>query len=118
MGATIFYTYLYDAIIRDNYLLPNGDSILIYANEERIIQSNINANKAVVYGGSFYSKIKLSNTLSSHATINYTYGQQTTNQGVTSPLSHIPPVYGKQSWPLKRKASNSGLMCYTMAINP
>ncbi len=51
IGATGFCTVLDNAIIREDYEL-NGLDSLIYEGENRKIQTNINAEQAIIYGGS------------------------------------------------------------------
>jgi len=86
-----FYTLLQDAIFRDFYTL-NGSDSLVYDGDLLRIQTNVNANKAIVYGTSFNLKAKLSKEFSIKSTFNYTIGRNTT---LDVPLAHIPPFYGR-----------------------
>ncbi len=86
-----FYTILQDAIVRDFYTL-NGVDSLVYDGDLLRIQTNVNANEAVVYGTSFNLQAKLSKEFSVKTTFNYTVGTNTT---LDVPLAHIPPFYGR-----------------------
>lgn len=86
-----FYTLLQDAIVRDFYTLDGLDS-LVYDGDLLKIQTNVNANEAIVYGTSFNLHAKLSKEFSIKSTFNYTVGTNTT---LDVPLAHIPPFYGR-----------------------
>lgn len=86
-----YYTILKNAIVRDFYSL-NGVDSLDYDGETLKIQTNINANEAVVYGTSFNFLAKLNKEFSVKSSFSYTVGENTT-LGV--PLAHIPPFYGR-----------------------
>ncbi len=86
-----FYTVLRNAIVRDFYSLDGLDS-LTYEGDLLRIQTNVNANEAVVYGTSFNLQAKLSKEFSIKSNFNYTVGRNTT---LDVPLGHIPPFYGR-----------------------
>ena len=86
-----YYTLLKNAIVRDFYNLNGADS-LNYDGEILKIQTNVNANEAVVYGTSFNFLAKLNEEFSVKSSFSYTVGENTT-LGV--PLAHIPPFYGR-----------------------
>jgi len=86
-----FYTFLQNAIVRDFFTLKGNDS-MFYDGELLRIQTNINANEAIVYGTSFNLKAKLSKEFSIKSSFNYTVGRNTT---LDVPLAHIPPFYGR-----------------------
>lgn len=86
-----YYTILKNAIVRDFYSL-NGSDSLNYDGETLKIQTNVNANEAVVYGTTFSFLAKLNKEFSVKSSLNYTVGENTT-LGV--PLAHIPPFYGR-----------------------
>lgn len=91
INAVGFYTLLEDAIVRDFYTI-NGKDSLAYDDETYQIQTNVNANQAVVYGMSFLLKAKLSSELTLKSSLNYTQGR---NETEDVPLGHIPPIYGR-----------------------
>jgi hemoglobin/transferrin/lactoferrin receptor protein len=86
-----YYTLLKNAIVRDFYSLNNQDS-LTYDGETLKIQTNVNAEEAVVYGTSASIFAKLNKEFSIKSSFSYTLGENTT-LGV--PLAHIPPFYGR-----------------------
>lgn len=89
--AVGFYTLLKNAIVRDFYSL-NGQDSLNYEGETLRIQSNVNANEAVIYGVSTKLFIKFNKEFSLQSSFNYTIGTNTT---LDVPLGHIPPIYGR-----------------------
>ena len=48
--ASVYYTYMTDAIVRRQFQL-NGNDSLVYDGETLRIQANTNAGEAVIYGG-------------------------------------------------------------------
>ena len=86
-----FYTLLQDAIVRNFYSI-NGVDSLTYDGELLQIQTNVNANQALVYGLSLNLKAKLSKELTLMSNLNYTQGK---NKTENTPLGHIPPLYGR-----------------------
>lgn len=91
IGATGFCTVLDNAIIREDYEL-NGLDSLIYEGENRKIQTNINAEQAIIYGGSGRIKIIFTKNIHLSSSINYTKGYLTNSK---DPFAHIPPLFGK-----------------------
>ena len=91
IGATGFCTVLDNAIIREDYEL-NGLDSLIYEGENRKIQTNINAEQAIIYGGSGRVKILFTKNIHLSSSINYTKGYLTNSK---DPFAHIPPLFGK-----------------------
>ncbi|NNF32804.1 MAG: TonB-dependent receptor [Saprospiraceae bacterium] len=90
---TIFFTELSDAIVRAPFSLPDGSTTFIDGPDTLTVVGNINAQKARVYGISSRLVAKISARLNLDATYNWTRGRILSNE--TSPLSHIPPSYGK-----------------------
>ena len=91
IGVTGFCTVLDNAIIREDYEL-NGLDSLIYEGENRKIQTNINAEQAIIYGGSGRIKVIFSKNIHLSSSINYTKGYLTNSK---DPFAHIPPLFGK-----------------------
>lgn len=86
-----YYTYMVDAIVRQNYKLNGKDSLLIDGVMARV-QTNMNSAEAQVYGGSVNINWDASPEFNIRSTATYTYGWDITND---RPLGHIPPVYGR-----------------------
>lgn len=97
ISATGFITNLDNAIVRDNFTFPDGSTFLIDEGDTLITVSNINANSARVKGISLNIKTALTNKLEFSGSVNYVKGTQFDAGEHESPLSHIPPIYGKIS---------------------
>ena len=98
LSATGFITTLNNAIVRDDFTLPDGTSFLVDEGDTLMTVSNINANSAKVRGISLNVKSSLTNTLEVSGSINYIKGRRFDEMENESPLSHIPPLYGKVSF--------------------
>jgi len=97
ISATGFITTLNNAIVRDDFTLPDGTSFLIDEGDTLKTVSNINANTAKVQGVSLNIKSSLTNNIELSGSINYLKGKRFDEGNNESPLSHIPPIYGKVS---------------------
>ncbi len=94
ISGTYFYTYLFDAIVRQRDSIGPGQLTLYYDGSFDTIQSNINTGEAFIYGVSGNILANLREDLQFKATINYVYGHDISGN---SPLAHIPPLYGVAS---------------------
>lgn len=95
VSATGFITTLKDAIVRDQYSLPDGTSFLVDEGDTLNTVGNINASSARVSGISYNIKTNLSTKFSISGSLNFVKGLNYDASDNESPLSHIPPVYGK-----------------------
>ena len=91
IGVTGFCTILDNAIVREDYNL-NGLDSLMYEGENRKIQTNMNVEQAIIYGGSARMKIIITKNFHLKSSLNYTKGYVTDTK---EPFAHIPPVFGK-----------------------
>jgi hemoglobin/transferrin/lactoferrin receptor protein len=91
ISGTAFYTYLYDAIVRDFTTLNGSDSLLYYG-DYYTTQWNTNAGTAYIYGVSANVGLELGDHWKLKSTINYIQGWNTSQN---EPLAHIPPLYGQ-----------------------
>jgi len=91
IGATGFCTVLDNAIVREDFSL-NGLDSLMYEGENRKIQTNMNAEQAIIYGASGRVKVTFTKNFHLSSSLNYTKGYIT---GTKEPFAHIPPVFGK-----------------------
>ncbi|MDC0584692.1 TonB-dependent receptor [Bacteroidales bacterium] len=107
MNATVFGSFLTDAIVRTSYSYNNIDSV-IFDNEIYNLQINKNANQALIYGVSASLESDFNDIISFNSTINYTLGQNITDN---VPLGHIPPIYGKTNVRLHYKKYTQELSC-------
>jgi len=107
-GASIYYTYLFNSIVRTNHSLNGQDSIL-YAGELTNVQTNTNTDKAQIYGISVFANLKLVKNLHLKGTYNYTKGLDFSNK---TPLAHIAPQFGKAELVYKNPKFNTALYSY------
>ena len=107
-GASLYYTYLFNSIVRTNHALNGQDSIL-YSGELTNVQTNTNTDKAQIYGVSVFASLKLIKDLHLKGTYNYTRGLDFTNN---SPLAHIAPQFGKVELVYKNPKFNTAIYSY------
>jgi len=93
LQVALFYTYLDNAIVTRDFQL-NNQSKLLYEGDSAIIQTNLNASKAQVYGVSSRLAIDFTKELSFNATLNYTIGKDLQDN---LPIAHIAPLFGRTS---------------------
>jgi len=86
-----FYTSLYDAIVRDTFSLPNGDTTLFIDGAFNRITTNVNTGVANIWGGNIDVEIKVYKEWSAKGSVTYTRGRNVSDD---QPLAHIPPTYG------------------------
>ena len=108
IGTSVYYTYLFNAIIRSNSTLNGIDSVL-YDGEWTNVQTNMNTNQAQIYGVSAYFKWTIVKNLNLNGTYNYTKGIDLTHQ---TPLSHIAPQFGKFELVYKNRLINTSVYSY------
>ena len=96
ISATGFYTSLSDAIVREDFTLPDGSEFLEDEGEMLKVVANINAEKARIIGTSFNADWSFSDHWNVKGSINFIKGRIQDEDGEYSiPLAHIPPTYGK-----------------------
>lgn len=91
LEANLFYTHLFDAIVRQDAQLHGQDSVL-YDGEMGRVQTNVNASQAFVTGINFKYDWLITRGMHFYGTFNYTRGWNITDG---TNLSHIPPIFGK-----------------------
>ncbi|MCD6113564.1 MAG: TonB-dependent receptor [Bacteroidales bacterium] len=87
-----FYSYLNDAMVRQNFTF-NGQDSIIYDGEMSKVQALVNANYANIFGASFSFFTEVCNNLSFNTSLTYTHGEDNNN----SPLRHVSPLFGSTS---------------------
>jgi len=104
VSATVFNTQLQDALVRKNFVLPDGSNTLIKDNEVLEIQSNVNAENARVYGVSGNMSFNIADKWKLESNINLTKGKSEFKDDIEGvlidtivPFAHIPPLYGRTS---------------------
>lgn len=92
-GGSVFYTWFRNAIVVDKFRFNGSDSI-VYQNVNSGVFAPQNKAKAWVAGFSLNASWKPEKNTTLEAVYTYTKGKFT-NAGVTVPLDHIPPVFGR-----------------------
>ena len=108
IGTSVYFTYLFNAIVRSDFTLNGQDSIL-YDGEMTNIQTNINTDQAQIYGVSAYLKWKIAKNLAFNTSYNFTKGIDVSNK---LPLAHIAPQFGKIELRYTTKKINTALYSY------
>jgi hemoglobin/transferrin/lactoferrin receptor protein len=94
-SLNVFYTSIENVIVTQNSTF-NGSITILYGDTLCVVQKNVNAGSAYIYGVSASLNHVLTNELKFAANINYTKGMINSNSPA-SPLDHIAPIYGKAS---------------------
>ena len=111
LSATAFYTRLQDAIVREDFLLPDGNSFFVSQADTFFVQANINAQKTNIYGLSGNLQLEFAKFWQLKSSLNFTQGRrsllQQDNTGkvvldTLVPQDHIPPIYGRSSLQFKK----------------
>ncbi len=92
-GGSVFYTWFRNAIVVDKFQFNNQDSIN-YQGVKSAVFAPQNKAKAFVVGFSMNATYKIDRQNSFDAVYTYTKGTYT-NAGVSMPLDHIPPTFGR-----------------------
>lgn len=95
IGVGGYYTLYRDAITVQPGTF-NGQSYILYEGDSSQVITNVNANKAYIYGLNAYLSVEFTEALSLYSTLNYTYGRIETDT-TPYPLDHIAPLFGKTS---------------------
>lgn len=98
-SVTGFYTYLFDAIVRD-FTTLNGVDSLLHFGDYYTTQWNVNAGTAYIYGLSANIDLAFGQSWNLKSSFNYIKGWNTFDN---APLAHIPPIYGQTSLNYSRK---------------
>ena len=110
IGGAVFYTWFLNAIVVDKFKFNGKDSIP-YQSINSAVYAPQNKAKARLIGFSVNATFRIEKNTHIEGTYNYTKGDYT-NAGITMPLDHIPPTFGKVS--LKHIKSNWQAECYTL----
>jgi hemoglobin/transferrin/lactoferrin receptor protein len=86
---TGFFTYLNNAMVRDDFQF-NGEDSIMYGGEMSKVQAMVNTGYAISYGINMELLANLSRHISLRSTLNITEGKE--KGGV--PLRHATPVFG------------------------
>ena len=94
LDFSTYITYLYDALIRDDFALENGITQIIYDGELSQIQALQNGSKSLIYGLEFGTNMIISKNLSLKSQLNLIAGHELNELPFALPVRHIPPNYG------------------------
>ncbi len=91
INGSLFTTLLNNAIARDDYQVNGLDSIF-YEGQMCKVRTNVNFNKAFIYGFNSSAKLSFLKHWEVYSSLSYTKGILLNEN---NPLGHIPPVFGK-----------------------
>lgn len=92
LEASIYYTYLDNALVRRDYTLNGQDSIL-YDGEMSKVQATQNAAMAYVYGAQLGIDVQLPYNFTLIASYNYQKGEEELDDETMSPSRHVAPAF-------------------------
>ncbi|WP_405351173.1 TonB-dependent receptor domain-containing protein [Nonlabens sp. Asnod3-H03] len=108
LDASVYYTYLKDALVAQNDEL-NGQSIIEYQGEQSQVQSIQNGEKASIYGLELGLNYKLNDQFSLIGHYNITKGEQTEVDGNKIPVRHVAPAFGDLQLNYEKESLKLGL---------
>jgi len=94
---TLFRTRLSDAIVRQNFALPDGSTRYFTQGDTLLVTANTNANQGIIQGLSAYADIKINKKFQLYTSINVQQGEAKDQDNSIMPLGHIPPTFGRSS---------------------
>lgn len=86
--VSVFYSYLKNAFVRDDFTF-NGEDSILYDGEMSRVQALVNADNAQVYGLHASLKSNLGEHFAFKTNANYTHGFDSENK----PLRHVSPFF-------------------------
>ncbi len=106
--ASLFHSWLRDAIIRAPIQVAGQDSVLVDGKYMHYL-ANQNTGKATIYGVYVGGRWNISSHFEAKASMTWTKGGDVTND---LPLGHIPPMYGRVG--LVHKTKRFQQECYSL----
>ena len=97
LGLTGYLTQLSDAIVREEFQLPDGSSVYINRGDTLNVTGNVNANSGNIRGISVQLEADITSQFRFRSNINFQKGESKNSEGEVSPLGHIPPTFGNSS---------------------
>lgn len=94
ISGTYFYTYLFDAIVRDYFTINGNQTTFFIDGNFDTIVANVNAGRAFINGVSASMQFNPLKNISIKSSFNWVQGVNITED---EPLAHIPPAYGQTS---------------------
>ncbi len=100
-NVTSYYTFLNDALVRQDFEL-DGETEILYQGELSNVQAIQNAAKAEVYGIEMGVSVAFSERTSLTSNYNITDGYQEDEDGLREALRHVAPHFGNTHLTYKR----------------
>ena len=100
LSADVFYTQIFDYILRKPYQLVPGQDSIMYDGVMTKTIANVNSGQAYVYGANLGLIAKLNSRITLESFITYTKGR-TINEDL--PMPSIPPIFGSTTLKLNLK---------------
>jgi len=94
LDISTYITYLYNSLLRDDFILSNGVSEIIYDGELSQIQAIQNGSKSLIYGVEFGLNMFLNKDFRIKSQLNLIAGHELDELPFAMPVRHIPPNYG------------------------
>ena len=102
ISSTVYYNYLFDAIVQQEYSI-NGQDSMYYDGRFRNIQALVNIGRGAVWGLHASLAYELNDFAFFKWSLVYTEGIDY-SEAEPQPLPHIPPLYGQWSFHYQKKA--------------
>jgi len=103
VDASVYYTFLDNALARRNYTF-NGQDSIVYDDELSQVQAIQNITSAYVYGIQAGVDVNFGKGIGLSSTINYQKGEEESEDSlIYYPLSHITPLFGSTHLTYERK---------------
>lgn len=93
LDFSTFYTYLNNAMIRDDFTL-DGQSQILYDGELSTIQAVQNSSEATIYGFEAGLRAQFTKSLELTSQFNISQGAQKNSAGIETPVRHVAPAFG------------------------
>jgi hemoglobin/transferrin/lactoferrin receptor protein len=106
IGATAYYTWLENVIVRRSFPLPDGSFFVLMEGDSLETQGKVNAENGYVYGWAGQASLQVGKNWELAADVHFTKGRNSFIRkddagqvliDTLVPAGHIPPVYGNAS---------------------
>jgi len=105
LEASIYYSYLKDAIVED-YFTYKGSNQIIYDGDTNNVIALVNSGHAHIYGASILFKVRFSEHWNASTSMSWSDGEDSDNM----PLRHIAPVFGSTDLSFTQGRFNADLI--------
>lgn len=119
---TLYRTWLSNAMVREDFQLPDGSTSFVSRGDTLFVQAIVNAERARVWGLSASFQQKLTPECRVQGQLHYTHGrrdfQLDADETVKVPLDHIPPLYGLVRLDYRENRWEAGIQWQFQARKP